>query len=74
MHRSRTNTRIYRKEWCAWSLGATSGKYMQKTLTKLQKKAAELGGCAILITSQESKDASIFRNPDARISAIVYKY
>ena len=58
----------------AWSLGATSGKYMQKTLVKMQKKAAELGGCAILITSQESKGSSIFRNPDARISAVVYKY
>lgn len=57
-----------------WSLGSTSGKYMQKTIKKLQKKAAELGGCAILITSEESKGASIFRNPDARISAIVYKY
>ncbi len=58
----------------AWSLGATSGKYMKKTITKLQKKAAEIGGCAILITSEESKGASIFRNPDARMSAIVYKY
>ena len=57
-----------------WSLGATSGKYMQKTIKKLQIKAAELGGCAILITSEESKGASIFRNPDARVSAIVYKY
>ena len=58
----------------AWSLGATSGKYMQKTIKKLQKKAVELGGCAILITSEESKGASLFRNPDARVSAIVYKY
>ena len=57
-----------------WSLGATAGKYMQKTIKKLQKKAASLGGCAILITSEDSKGASIFRNPDARVSAIVYKY
>lgn len=58
----------------AWSLGMTAGKYEQKTIKKLQKKAASLGGCAILITSQESKGASIFRNPDAKTSAIVYKY
>lgn len=32
----------------AWSIGTTAGKYEQKTLKKLQKKAAELGGCAIL--------------------------
>ena len=57
-----------------WSVGATAGKYEQKSLKKLQKKAAALGGCAILITSQESKGASLFRNPDAKVSAVVYKY
>lgn len=58
----------------AWSLGTTAGKYMQKTIKKLQQKAADLGGCAILITSEESKGRSFFRNPDARMSAVVYKY
>ena len=58
----------------AWSLGSTAGKYEQKAIKKMQKKAAELGGCAFLITTQESKGRSFFRNPDARISAIVYKY
>ena len=46
----------------AWSLGATAGKYEQKTIKKLQKKAASLGGCAILITLQDSRGSSIFRN------------
>lgn len=58
----------------AWSIGTTSGKYMQKVIKKMQKKAAELGGCAFLITSEKSQSAGFFRNPDARISAIVYKY
>lgn len=58
----------------AWSLGTTAGKYEQKTIKKLQIKAASLGGCAILITSQESKGMSLFRNPDAKTSAVVYKY
>lgn len=58
----------------AWSIGTTSGKYVQKTIKKLQKKAASLGGCALLITSEQSHGAGFFKNPDARISAIVYKY
>lgn len=58
----------------AWSLGTTQGKYQQKTLKKLQKKAASLGGCAILVTTQEGKGGSIFRMPEAQISAVVYKY
>ena len=58
----------------AWSLGVTAGKYEQKTIKKLQKKAASLGGCAILITSQASKGAGFFRAPDAKTSAVVYKY
>ncbi len=58
----------------AWSLGSTGGKYEQKTIKKLQIKAASLGGCAILITSQSSRSAGFFRNPDAKTSAIVYKY
>ena len=57
-----------------WSLGSTAGKYEQKTIKKLQQKAASLGGCVILITSQESKGASILRMPDAKTSAVVYKY
>ena len=57
-----------------WSIGATAGKYEQKTLKKLQKRAASLGGCAILITSQASKGAGFFRNPDAKTSAVVYAY
>lgn len=58
----------------AWSLGSTGGKYEQKTIKKLQMKAASLGGCAILITSQNSRGAGFFRNPDAKTSAVVYKY
>ena len=57
-----------------WSLGATAGKYEQKTIKKLQKKAASLGGCVILITSQASRGASLFKAPDAKTSAVVYKY
>ena len=57
-----------------WSLGMTAGKYEQKTIKKLQKKAASLGGCAILITSQESKGASIFRKKKKKTSAVVLKY
>lgn len=57
-----------------WSLGTTAGKYEQKTIKKLQQKAASLGGCVILITSQNSRGASLFRNPDAKTSAVVYKY
>ena len=58
----------------AWSLGATSGKYEQKAIKKLQKKAAGLGGCVLLITSHQSKGAGFFRSPDAKVSAVVYKY
>lgn len=57
-----------------WSIGATGGKYEQKTIKKLQTKAASLGGCVILITSQNSRGASFFRSPDAKTSAVVYKY
>ncbi len=57
-----------------WSWSDNEGKYVKKNLKKLQIAAAEMGGCAVLITSQTGNHGNLFTSAHSNISAIVYKY
>ena len=57
-----------------FAISDKEGRYIKKTIVKLQKEAAKLGGCAILITSQTGNSASLFKNPHSAMTAVVYKY
>lgn len=57
-----------------FAISDKEGRYIAKTIKKLQKEAAKLGGCAILITSQTGNSASWFKNPHSAMTAVVYKY
>ena len=57
-----------------WSWSDNEGKYAKKNIKKLQIAAAEMGGCAILITSQIGNHGDLFTSAHSNISAIIYKY
>ena len=57
-----------------FAISDKEGRYIAKTIKKLQKLAAKMGGCAILITSQTGNSASFFKNPHSAMTAVVYKY
>ncbi len=57
-----------------WSWSDNEGRYLKKNLKKLQIAAAEMGGCAILITSQIGNNGNLFTSAHSNVSAIVYKY
>lgn len=57
-----------------FAISDKEGRYIAKTIKKLQKQAAKMGGCAILITSQSGNSASFWKNPHSAMTAIVYKY
>ena len=57
-----------------FAISDKEGRYIAKTIKKLQKQAAKMGGCAILITSQTGNSASFWKNPHSAMTAVVYKY
>ena len=57
-----------------WAWSDNEGKYLKKNLKKLQIAAAEMGGCAVLITSQIGNNGNLFTSAHSNVSAIVYKY
>ena len=57
-----------------FAISAKEGRYIAKTIKKLQKQAAIMGGCAILITSQTGNSASFWKNANSAMTAVVYKY
>lgn len=57
-----------------FAISDKEGRYIAKTIKKLQKQAAKMGGCAILITSQKGNSASFWKNPHSAMTAVVYKY
>lgn len=57
-----------------FAISDKEGRYIAKTIKKLQKQAAEMGGCAILITSQTGNSGSFWKNAHSAMTAVVYKY
>lgn len=57
-----------------FAISDKEGRYIAKTIKKLQKEAAKMGGCAILITSQKGNSGGFFKNPHSAMTAVVYKY
>lgn len=57
-----------------FAISDKEGRYIAKTIKKLQKQAAKMGGCAILITSQKGNSGSFWKNPHSAMTAVVYKY
>lgn len=44
-----------------FAISEKEGRYIAKTIKKLQKQAAKMGGCAILITSQTGNSGSFWK-------------
>ena len=65
---------ILAKSGGVWSISEKEGRYIKKTIVKLQKEALNMGGCAILITSQTGNSGSYFKDPHSAMTAVVYKY
>lgn len=57
-----------------WSISTKEGRYIEKNFRKLQQQAYQLGGCAVLITSQSGNSASAFKDAHSAMTATVYKY
>lgn len=57
-----------------FAISDKEGRYIAKTIKKLQKIAAQMGGCAILITSQTGNSGSFWKNPHSAMTAVVYAY
>lgn len=57
-----------------FAISDKEGRYIAKTIKKLQKIAAQMGGCAILITSQTGNSGSFWKNAHSSMTAVVYTY
>lgn len=57
-----------------WAISLKEGRYTKKTIQKLQKQAVEMGGCAILITTEKGNSAGFFKNANSSMTAVVFKY
>lgn len=57
-----------------FAISDKEGRYIAKTIKKLQIIAAKMGGCAILITSQTGNSGSFWKNPHSAMTAVVYAY
>jgi hypothetical protein len=57
-----------------FAISDKEGRYIAKTIKKLQRQAYKMGGCAVLITSQTGNSASFFKNPHSAMTAVVYSY
>ena len=57
-----------------FAVSTKEGRYIAKTIKKLQKEAAKMGGCAILITSQTGNSGGLWKNAHSAMTAVVYKY
>lgn len=57
-----------------FAISTKEGRYIAKTIKKLQKQAAKMGGCAILVTSQTGNSGGFWNNAHSAMTAVVYKY
>ena len=57
-----------------WSFSTTAGHFSEKTLKKMRKAAAEMGGCIVLVLSEKSKSGGFFSDGHASMTGEVYTY
>lgn len=57
-----------------WSFYTTGGHFSEKTLKKIRKEAAKMGGCMVLILSAKSKSGGFFNDGHASMAGEVYTY
>lgn len=67
-------TEITAKSGGEFAISDKEGRYIAKTIKKLQKQAAKMGGCAILITSQTGNSGSFWKSAHSAMTAVVYRY
>ena len=57
-----------------WSFSITAGHFSEKTIKKIRKEAAKMGGCIVLIFNQQSNSGGFFKDGHASMSGEVYTY